>query len=209
MAEELQHLIERIQREAVDTGEQKAAQLVGQAREQAAGLLRDAEAQAKALIQKAEQDARQYAERSEHTLKQAARDLLISVGQGVEQIFARLALDSAGAALAGDSLKEMLARMVGAYATAGSGPMEVLLSSQDQEKLLAYFQERFREEMKQGLTLCGDERLARGFQVSLEGGRVKHQFTPEAIAEALSHFLRPKLAAIVYQVAREAGGVKA
>lgn len=207
MAEELQHLIERIQRDAVDTGEQQAAQLVAQAKDKAAALVKEAEARAQALVQKAEQDAQQYTERSKQTLQQASRDLLISVGQGVDQIFSKLLVQEAAQALTPETMRDMLAKMADAYHQ--SGPVEVLVNPQDQAKLVALLKERLKAQMEKGLTVRGDERVLKGFQVSLSGGRVKHQFTPEAIAEALSSFLRPQLAEIVYQAARQGGGAKA
>lgn len=207
MAEELQHLIERIQREAVDTGAQQAAQLVAEAKEKAATLVKEAEARAAAHLQKAEQDAQQYTQRSQQTLQQASRDLLISVGQGVDRIFERLLVEASAQALSAETMSEMLVKMADAYSR--SGPAEVLVNPQDQARLMALLKERLKAQLGSGLTVRGDERVLKGFQVSLSGGRVKHQFTPEAIAEALSGFLRPQLAEIVYQAAREGGGAKA
>lgn len=207
MAEELQHLIERIQREAVDTGAQKASELLAQAKEQAATLVRTAEQQAQALIQKAEQDALQYTQRSQQTLNQAARDVLIGVGQGVESIFSRLVTEGVQQALTPEAMRDLLVKMMESYA--GAGKVEVLVNPKDQEKLLAHVRAALRDRMQQGLTVSGDERVLKGFQVSLDGGRVKHQFTPEAIAEALSNYLRPALAEIVYDAARRSGGAKA
>lgn len=209
MAEELQHLIDRIQREAVETGEQKAAEQVAQAKEQAAALLREAEQKAHAIVQRAEQDARQYAERSQQTLQQAARDVLISVGQGVEAMLTRFAVESVGQAMTPELLKELLVKLVGSLAGPEGSKTQVLVSPQDQAKLMALLQEKLRDQMQKGLVVTGDERIIKGFQVSLEGGRIKHQFTPESIAESLSAFLRPALADIVYKAAREGGGARA
>ena len=50
MAEELKHLIERIQKEAVDKSEKDAAQIVAQAKEKAAAAVKDAETKAKAGV---------------------------------------------------------------------------------------------------------------------------------------------------------------
>ncbi len=209
MAEELQHLIERIQREAVDAGEQQATLLVTQAKEKAAALVQAAEQQAQALLQKADQDAQQYTQRSQQTLLQAARDLLISVGQGVEGMLAKLTEQAVGQALTPETMRDLLVKMMESYAGSAERKVEVLVSAGDQEKLMALLKDRLRAQLQQGLTLRGDERVFKGFQVSLEGGRVKHQFTAEAIAEALSAFLRPELADLVYQAARGAGGAKA
>ena len=210
MAEELQHLIERIQREAVDTGEKQAAQLLAQAREKATALLREAELKAQAYLEQAEQDAQQYTQRSQQTLQQAARDLLITVGQGVEAVVGQLALNAVAQALTPDTVRDMLVKIAEAYGRSDrEGQLEVLLSEADQQKVIAFFKERYRELLQKGFTLRGDERVLKGFQVSLEGGRVKHQFTPESMAESLSAFLRPHLAEIVYQVGRQGGGAKA
>lgn len=208
MAEELQHLIERIQREAVDTGEQQAAQIVSKAKEQAAAIVREAEAKARASIEKAEQDARQFTERSLQTLRQASRDLLITVGQGVENILSNLAVEAVDEALTYETVQQMLVKLAGSYVGRSDRErtIELMLSPRDQEKLVRYFQDKYREKLNQGIVIRGDERIIKGFKVAFEGGHVTHDFTPDAIAEALANFLRPHLADIVYQVAREGSG---
>ncbi len=207
MAAELQHLIERIQREAVDTADQQAAKLLAEAREKAAALVRDAEAAAKAKLAKAEEEAAQFAVRSEQTIKQAARDLLLTIGQSVERVVGGLALQAAGEALTPEVVQQLLVRVVEARVQAGSdAAMTVLLSPDDQAQILAFIQQRYRQLLEKGLALEGDGRVLKGFEVVLEGGRIRHHFTAEAIAEALGQLLRPKLAVIVGAAAREVGG---
>jgi len=41
----------------------------------------------------------------------------------------------------------------------------------------------------------------KGFRVGAKGGQVFHDFTKEAIAESLAHFLRPELGQIVKKAA--------
>lgn len=209
MAEELQHLIERIQREAVDTAERKAAEIVSKAKQEASAIATQAEQQAKARLEKADRDAEQYTERSLQTLKQASRDVLITVGQGVENIVSSLATQATNAALNPDTVQAMLVKLAEGYMNNAHREhgIEMLVSPQDQAALLNYFKANYAAQLKQGLSIKGDERILKGFKVSLAGGRVTHDFTPEAIAEALSNFLRPHLAEVVYSVARE--GAKA
>ena len=107
MAEELQYLIERIQKEAVDSAEQQAAQLIAQSKDRAAAIVKEAEEKAAAILRKAEQDAQVFTERSMRTLDQAARDLLITVGQGVENIIADIVAEAAGEALKPQVLEQM------------------------------------------------------------------------------------------------------
>ena len=207
MAEELQHLIERIQREAVDTGEQEATRIVARAQEKAAALVRDAEQQAAARLEKAELDAKQYTERSLQTLRQASRDLLITVGQGVENIVSRLAVEAAQEALTISTVQQMLVKLAEAYVGRGDRDrrIEVLLNPAEQAQLVAFFKDRYHDALQRGIEIRGDERVLKGFRVSFDAGHLTHNFTQEAIAESLANFLRPHLAEIVYQVAREGG----
>lgn len=207
MAEELQHLIERIQREAVDTGEQEATRIVARAQEKAAALVRDAEQQAAARLEKAEQDAKQFTERSLQTLRQASRDLLITVGQGVENIVGRLAVEAAQEALTISTVQQMLVKLAEAYVGRSDRDrrIDVLLNPAEQAQLVAFFKDRYHDALQSGIEIRGDERVLKGFRVSFDAGHLTHNFTQEAIAEALANFLRPHLAEIVYQVAREGG----
>jgi V/A-type H+-transporting ATPase subunit E len=56
--------------------------------------------------------------------------------------------------------------------------------------------------MSKGLELHVDNEILKGFKVSFADDHVYLDFTQEAIAEALTTFLRPKLAEIVGRVAK-------
>lgn len=207
MAEELQHLIERIQREAVDTGEQQAAKIVGQAKEKAAAMIKDAEAGAAAILEKAERDAEQFTVRGQQALAQSARDLLITVGQGVEKIFEELVIRSVDNAMDDQSMQNLIGRVVEAYIKEGDSDqtLEVVLSDDDKTKLEAFFRQKFAEELGKGVEVTSDTRMTKGFKVRLSDKNIQHDFSREAIAEAVSAFLRPVLAETVYKIAREQG----
>jgi V/A-type H+-transporting ATPase subunit E len=207
MAEELQHLIERIQREAVDIGEKQAAEILAKAKQQAAQIIAEAEKKAQARIEAAEKEAEQFTERSIKALQQAARDLLITVGQGVENIISNLAAEAAEGSLTYETVQEMLVKLAENYVGRSDRErrIELMVSPQDQARLINFFKDRYHDKLQQGIVIQGDERIFKGFKVQLQDGRVTHNFTSEAIAEALSNFLRPHLAEIVYKVAREGG----
>lgn len=205
MAEELQHLIERIQREAVDTGEQQAAKIVAQAREKAAALIKEAEVKAATIVEKSEVDARLFTQRGEQALAQSARDLLITVGRGVERIFEQLVERTTDQHLDAQALQPVLARIMEAYAKDGghARDLEVLISETDQQTLTDFFKQQFADELAKGLKVTVDPRTGKGFKVRRHDRHIEHDFTREAIAEAVSAFLRPVLAETVYKVSRE------
>ncbi len=205
MAEELQHLIERIQKEAVDQADQQAAQIASQAKAKAAAIVKEAEEKARALLAKAEKDAEVFTERSTRTLEQAARDLLISVGQGVENILADLVDEGVEKALSPKVLEQMLVKMAEAYAAhqGTEGSIDLLIGPQDQKELVQYFADQYRQRLVHGVELHVDNGIFKGFKVSFREGNVYHDFTKAAIAESLANFLKPQLAEIVHRVARE------
>ena len=205
MAEELQHLIDRIQKEAVQAAEDKAGHILSQAKEKAAAMVKDAEAKAKASLAKADKDAEAFTERSTKALEQAARDLLISVGQGVENILQDIVDESVDKALSLDVLKQMLVKMAEAYAQrqGDESRIELLISEQDQKELIQFFADQYKAKMLHGVEVHVDSSVFKGFKVSFVDSHVYHDFTKEAIAESLVSFPRPQLAEIVHRVARK------
>ena len=205
MSDELQHLIERIQKEAVEAAEQQAAQIVAQAKDKAAQQIREAEEQARARLTQADKEAAAFAERSQRTLEQAARDLLISVGQGVQKILDDIVEESVDQALRPELLERMLVTLLEAYVgrRGEESRVEVLVSPNDQQELVRFFADQYRQRLLHGVELHADNEIFRGFKVSFADGHAYHDFTREAIAEALANFLRPHLAQIVNRVAQQ------
>lgn len=206
MAVELQHLIDRLHREGVEKAEREAEQILARAKAHAASLVQEAEATASVRLEQAEREAQGYLERSTRALEQSARDLLITVGQGVEGIVQDIVAEATNTALDRDTLKEMMVKIVQAYAqrNGAESRIEFLISESDRQEILDFFIDQYRQHLISGVTIKPDRDVFRGFRVVLEGERVYHDFTKPAIAEALANFLRPHLAEIVHRAAREA-----
>jgi V/A-type H+-transporting ATPase subunit E len=204
MAEELQPLLEQIRKEGVDKAQAEADQILSQAKEKAAQMVREAEEKAHQIVVRAESDAEVYTQRSTATLEQAARDLLITVGQGIENIISELVGESVDSALGIEVLEQMMVKMAQACAEKqGETRIELLISEADQQELVKFFVEKYREKMIHGIELHVDNEILKGFKVSFADDHVYLDFTQEAISDALTVFLRPKLAEIVSRVAKE------
>jgi V/A-type H+-transporting ATPase subunit E len=204
MAEDLQPLLEQIRKEGVDKAQAEADQILSNAKEQAARLVRDAEEKAKDVVAKAETDAEVYTARSNATLAQSARDLLITVGQGIENIISDIVSESVESALSTDVLEQMMVKIAQSCAEKqGETRIELLVGEADQAELVKFFVAKYREKMVSGIELHVDNEILKGFKVSFADDHVYLDFTQDAIAEALSTFLRPKLAEIVSRVAKK------
>ena len=202
MAEELQHLIERIRKEGVESGEKAAESLVAEAKQKAAKIVADAQKQAKDLVAKAETDSAAFAERGQATLRQAARDLLISVGGAIGKVVGGIVEAKVGAALTPDLMAQMLLKLAEAYAKdGGAGGMVAMLGEADAAAVKAAFAKEYQNKLAAGIQIESDREIVQGFRAGAKDGQVFHDFTKEAIAESLANFLRPELAQIVKKAA--------
>ena len=90
MAEELQQLLEKIQKEGVEKAEAEASAIENEAKAKAEAAVKNAEEKAKAIVAKAEADAKEYAERAKETIAQGARDTLKMIEGSVSKMLERL-----------------------------------------------------------------------------------------------------------------------
>ena len=198
MAEELKHLIEQIQKEGVEKANSESEAIVSSAKEKAAKIVAEAEAKAQDILKRAESTSAAFAERSVKTLEQAARDLLITVGQGCEKVVSGTLGSQVDAALSGDLLQKMV---IGVVEQSG-GNIKLSVSANDAKALAAFCAEQAGKSGKT-IELVSDAEVLSGFKVAFEGKNVTLDYTGEAIAEALAAFLRPELAKTVSEIARD------
>ena len=190
MAEELQQLLEKIQRDGVDKANAEAKAIVEKAKEEAKAIVEKAKEEAAAATAKADADAKAFAERANVTVRQAARDVVLEVKDGVGRLFEGLLAQNVKAALA-DNAAALAAEAIKALA-AGTDA-QVAANAQLAEALRA----QFAAGAAKGVTVVADESVGTGFSVRLDGGRVEHDFSEKAITAALAKRLRPDLAKIV------------
>ena len=190
MAEELQQLLEKIQRDGVDKANAEAAAIVAKAKEEANALVKKAQEDAAAAEAKGKADAEAYAARARETISQAARDTVLKVREDVTKLLTKLLAQDVSAALAteavplaADAVKELVT---------GSGA-EVAASA----KLVDALRAQLAAQAQNGVKVVADEMTGAGFTVKLDNGRVEHDFTDAAISEALAQRLRSDLAALL------------
>lgn len=198
MAEDLQALMDRIQKDAVNKAENEAAAIIAAAKEKAAEIVKNAEAEAAAKLEKADKDAEAFTERSERTLAQSARDLLLSVGKNLETMIQNLLALQVEKALDESTIKNMLLTVAKGY----TSDVEVDFSEDDAKKLASFVMGEFAKQVSAGVKVESDTGVKFGFRIKLDGGKVSHEFTSEAMAEALSSLLRPQLAKVVNAAAK-------
>ena len=184
--EDLQGLLEKINRDGVEKAEAEAKKIIDAARAKADALVKDALAKADQSKADAEKASAAYAERAAETIRQSARDIVIGVKDSVTALLESLlaknvekALDDSAAQIVTDAIKDM------------TGPGEIRCGA----KLAATLNSQLST--LNSFTLTTDEALGAGFTVKLDGGRVEHDFTAATISTELAKRLRPDLAKLL------------
>ena len=199
MAEELKHLIEQIQKEGVEKATEEANTIISQAKEKAAKIVSEADEKAHTALLKAKTESDAFAERSVKTLEQAARDLLITVGQGCEKVVTETLGKKVDSSLSGDLLEKMILSVV----SQNKGSSIQLTVSESDKAALTTFCASAAKTSGQSIELQSNSEVLSGFKIGFKDQNVYLDFSGEAVAEALASFLRPELAKTVSGVARE------
>ena len=198
MAEDLQNLIERIQKEAVNKADEKSAAIIAKANEEASRILESAKAEAAAVLEKADKDSAAYAERSERAIQQDARDVLISVGRRIEKMISEILSREVEKNLSENTIKDMLLLLARNYST----DTELVFSEADKAKLSSFAVGEFAKVLGKGVKVESDSGIKFGFRVKVDNGKVSHEFTSDEIAASLASVVRPELAKIVSEAAQ-------
>jgi len=199
MPEELQSLLERIHKDGVEKAEDEASKIVEAAQAKAAEITVEAEKNAEELRQQAQKDADVQAERGRRALEQAARDVVLTVGSAVDNLLGSLVRTKVAGELTDDTLRDIIVSVVETYAKAGpeGARLDVLLPEERGDEFGKSVLAVLSRELAKGVEVRGDGSVISGFRISMENDRIEHDFTGDAIAEALCQLVRPHLGEIV------------
>lgn len=198
MAEELQGLLERIQKDGIEKADSEADKIVEEAKSKAAAIVSDAKKEAEALLDKARDEGKMFEQRGKSAISQAARDVVLSVGDAITATLQGIVSKQVDKALSSDDFAAIVKSAVLTYCENDSAAdIEVITGEAQREQVVAYFMSEMAEQMKAGLTVKGDRNIVSGFIVSMKEGGLHHDFTGETLTDAIGTLLRPELAEIV------------
>ena len=186
--EDLQNLLERINREGVEKAEAQAREIVAAAEAQAAEIVRKATETAAQFRAAAQRDADAFSTRAAETIRQSARDIVIGVKDAVTALLENLLAKGVDKALADE---RTAAELVAAAIRDLTGPGEITCGPQLASALKSQVSDL------KSFVLATDASMGAGFTVKLDGGRIEHAFTADVIAAELAKRLRPDLAKLV------------
>jgi len=186
--EDLQSLLEKINREGVEKADAEAKKIIDDAHAKADALLKKAQEGASLAKADAEKAAAAYAERAKESVGQAARDVVLGVKDAITTLLEKILIKEVDKSLADE--KTALDLVTNALKGL-TGPGEVSCGPTLAKALAAHLAS------SGSFTVVTNEAQGSGFTVKTDGGRIEHAFTGEVIAAELAKRLRPDLAALL------------
>lgn len=186
--EDLQSLLEKINREGVEKAEAKAKEILSQAQEKADAIVKSAREEALKIRNDAKDDASDYVKRAEETISQASRDTVLNVEKALGAKLEKLLVANVEKALADE---ECVTQLVKRAIEEISGKGEFVCGEKLAKTLVALLAEN------PSFTVTIDESIGSGFTVRLDAGRLEHSYRGEVLSLELAKRLRPELAKLI------------
>lgn len=186
--EDLQSLLEKINRDGVEKAEAAAAKILDDAKAKADAMIADARAEAAKAKADAEKAALDYQTRAAETVAQAARDTVLKIEASVTSLLEKVLVKDVEKALADEAtVKSLVTEAIKGI----TGSAEVAVPA----KLAPALKAQLAAE--NAITVVTDDTFGTGFSVKIDGGRVESAFTADVIAAELAKRLRADLAKLL------------
>ena len=199
MEQKLQSLLEKIQQEGVDKGQEVANSLVNDAEQKAEDIVSAAEQRAEEIRKQAEQDAEELKRNVTSELKLSAEQTVDALKQQItDLVTAKAVQEPTSKALEDkDFMKGIIQSLIEHWQEDKQGTA-LHLSSEQEQKLYDYFSAQAQENLQKGLTVKPDPKLSKGFRIGPSDGSYVVSFTEEDFQAFFADFLRPRTKELLY-----------
>lgn len=196
MGDDIQALLEKIQREGIDAAGVKAAEIEKEARQQAGRIIEQAKEQAASLLAQAQAQVRKEDMSSRACLAQAGRDLLLTLRSQIEKMLWQVCAGGIAQALDPEHTARLVADLITSTA-AGKEQVVVSLPERDFERVRGCLLGLLANSVKKGIVLKAQTDIKAGFRISFDEGRSQFDFSDAALADYLAHSAKPQLERIL------------
>jgi len=202
MEQKIQELTDKIYKEGVEKGEERAKEIVAEAQAKAAQIVKDAKAEAEKVAADAQKKAEELVRNAESELKLSGSQAVAAIKNRIIGLVTAKVLDTAAEKTLSDpaALKEFVSIVVSNWKMSeGEAPsLEVLLPAAKQSELEASFAGGVSAALAGGLDVKFSKDIKAGFRIGPADGTFKVSLTDEDFKEFFKEYLRPKTRAYLF-----------
>ena len=196
MENKIQELTDKIYREGVEKGNEKARELIEKAQEEARQLVADAHRQADALLADARKAAAELDENTRSELKLFARQSVDALKTEVASLLTAQTVSACVKGFTAD--KDFLNRFIVDMAARWSADEPVVISTADAASLTKFFAAQAKDLLDKGVKIEQVNGLQVLFSISPADGSYKVNFGEEEFENYFKAFLRPQLVKMLF-----------
>ncbi len=199
MADELQALLDRIDRDGIQRGEAEKEKIVAAAKAEATALVAAAQEQAAKLVADAQAETTRMRQKSEEAMRQSGRQILLEVRNELQSRVQGAVASLLKAELPAHSVAEIITTVCSNYLQKHGNEenLAVLVPESQLEALSSAVKSKLAEQLRERVSLAPSRSLANGFKLKFEGSDVLYDFSDEALTEAIAAHLSPTIGAIL------------
>ena len=201
MAEELQSLLEKIQREGIEKAAAERDKMLEDARQQAEMIVAEAQKKAEAARAAAAQEAEAMQKRAENAIRQAARDILLEHNSELKQRVENITRNRLDEALSADFMASLVADIAKAVlndpAKGSAGTLEVMAAPAKCEELVQKLSAAVGADMVSRISVFPNSAAGRGLKISVDGDQVFFDFSDAALTEMVCEYAGSKVSAVI------------
>ncbi len=198
MAQQIQDLVDSIQKDGVDKANEKAARIISDANKKAKEIIRDAKKEADKMRTDAEREIALRDQSAQASMKQASRDVQISLKKELTSQLDSLLVKKSGQAFTGDNLVKLIKSVIALDLTDAKNT-ELQVSEKEFKALGNELAKDLAVELKKGLEIKPVKNVNVGFRLAEKDGSGYFDFSDEATAKLLTPFLSSAIAEIVFK----------
>ena len=201
MAEELQSLLEKIQRNGIEKAAAERDEMLKNAQEQAEALIAEAKERAEAIRSEAQRDAEALKKRSESAIRQAARDILLDLNAELKkrvEAIVRTRFDEAlSAGFMAEIVRSVVANVLDNPQQAADNTLEVMVAPAKCDELVKKLTAAAGADLVEKISIFPNSAAGRGLKISVNGDQVFFDFSDAALTAMVCAYAGSRVAAVV------------
>lgn len=202
MQNKLQELTDKLYKEGLSKGTAEAEQVLARAKSEAQQIIEQAKKDADQLIVNAKQASAEISKNTDAEFKMAARQVISSVKQQIEDVITAKAITpSVNAAFSSPEFIQSIVKEAVSKFNPNkeeANMLSVLLPKEKQEQLQEYFINKAGEAMGVYLDVQFSKAVKSGFKIAPKDGGYQVSFTEQDFDNLFKSFLRPRLVELLF-----------
>ena len=197
MAQQIQDLVDSIQKEGIEKANKQAELIIAEANKKADDIIKSAKKEADKVLSDADKEIALRDQSAKASLTQAARDVQLSLKKALKKQINILLEEKVSSAFKTKDFVKLIKDVI-SLDFCDVKNTELQISEKDYEALAETLAKELGDKIKKGLEIKPVKTINVGFKLADKDGSGYFDFTDEATAKLLIPFLSPAIANIVF-----------